>query len=52
MAKIILADNGISFDGKSALLSPMGGAEKALVSLSESSWRSDISSKDIVWNFY
>ena len=36
MAKIILADNGISFDGKSALLSPMGGAEKALVSLSES----------------
>ena len=36
MAKIILADDGINFDGKTRLISPMGGAEKALVSLAES----------------
>src|SRR5690348_17954441 len=35
MADIVFADDGIAFDGRSAVASPIGGAESALVGLAE-----------------
>src|SRR5262245_5797162 len=35
MAEIVFADDGIAFDGRSAEIAPIGGAESALVGLAE-----------------
>ncbi|MBI3709870.1 MAG: glycosyltransferase family 1 protein, partial [Proteobacteria bacterium] len=35
MARIVMADDGISFDGRTAELGPLGGAEIAFASLAE-----------------
>ena len=35
MARIVMADDGIAFDGRTAALGPLGGAETAFVALAE-----------------
>ncbi|MGH6976686.1 MAG: glycosyltransferase family 1 protein, partial [Stellaceae bacterium] len=35
MADIVMADDGVAFDGRTGATSPLGGAEAAFVSLAE-----------------
>ena len=35
MAKILIADDGIEFDGKTLLSSPLGGVETSIIHLTE-----------------